>query len=371
MKKAIQFLTLSLVFFCFDATAFEFTTAEIVGNAVKEKISRATADDFYELMEQHYTKLGLLDEDGNWAIAKMGEQSDFLLPELLTVDDIYSFIDDIVDSVNNNPYMLNFIENANIEDYAVLMQKFESEGSRILPDVVAYAEVLERLTKVLYEDHTLLEDLVQHFQELKARIKISKYFSFFENAKLISVEIPIKNYRKYFEDSNVPRVNPRITLPLNIMEATLVDFFAGRNDNAYAGWVLAEHKSGNKYDPNTGADIPRISSDGKAVEYNMPFPKNWADLYATWNMAFVSTYKDFPYFYTKLLIPQVNNYSEKPNQYIYNRAIALYVHIHHVGVTRKELQDAGFESINWLDENLIRDWGKYNRMSATEYQYLF
>jgi len=57
-------------------------------------------------------------------------------------------------------------------------------------------------------------------------------------------------------------------------------------------------------------------------------PRRWADLYTTWNLAFVSHYGDFPYLMTKLLIPQVNGYQDSPEEYIYNRLLALYCQLH-------------------------------------------
>jgi hypothetical protein len=96
-------------------------------------------------------------------------------------------------------------------------------------------------------------------------------------------------------------------------------------------------------------------------------PQRWADLYATWNLAFVSHYGDFPYLVPKLLIPQVNGYQDSPEEYIYNRLLALYCQLHFTGFGRVDLARQGRKAIDWHDEALTKLWSSVNRDSAGKY----
>ena len=54
----------------------------------------------------------------------------------------------------------------------------------------------------------------------------------------------------------------------------------------------------------TGAGPTRLSLDGKTLGLFYPFGRQWADLYTTWNLAFVTNFRNWPYMMVKLLIPR-------------------------------------------------------------------
>ena len=98
-----------------------------------------------------------------------------------------------------------------------------------------------------------------------------------------------------------------------------------------------------------------------------PLPKEWADLYATWNLGFVSSYTNFPYFMAKLLIPSVNNYAHNPAGYMYHRALPLYTHINYELFHRfdRSLTPA---MTGWYSKELTHHFGRMNVLSAKSYQ---
>ena len=98
----------------------------------------------------------------------------------------------------------------------------------------------------------------------------------------------------------------------------------------------------------------------------MPLSKEWADLYSTWNMGFVSHYSYFPYVMAKLLIPEVSDYQDKPNEYIYDRALALYAHLHFSLFGRSE-GGTNVDSFNWATDEFTDHFGEVNRASANDY----
>ena len=71
---------------------------------------------------------------------------------------------------------------------------------------------------------------------------------------------------------------------------------------------MAKNRPGLKNDTRTHQGSTRVSYDGQRVEFRPPLPRQWADLYTTWNLAFVTNSeltKAWPYFFVKLLIPSV------------------------------------------------------------------
>ena len=84
--------------------------------------------------------------------------------------------------------------------------------------------------------------------------------------------------------------------------------------------------TGQSEDIRTGAGPTRFSEDGQRIEFRPPLPRQWADLYQTWNMAFISKYPDFPFFMAKLLIPSVSGYQGRPENYLYPRDLIQETH---------------------------------------------
>jgi len=147
-----------------------------------------------------------------------------------------------------------------------------------------------------------------------------------------------------------------------------VDMSEGHAANARTGKILNDFPCGAKrYDPRTGEGPTIWTRNGKALQYRMALPREWADLYGSWNLAFVSRYREFPYLFAKLLIPQVQEYTDEPGAYIYNRALALYIHLHFLYLTRADNAAQDVESIDWADKDLTHLWGQVNLASAKAY----
>ena len=76
----------------------------------------------------------------------------------------------------------------------------------------------------------------------------------------------------------------------------------------FSGSVLAKHRPGMTNDTRTHQGPTSISCDGQKLELRPPLPLQWADLYSTWNMAFITNSEltlAWPYYMVKLLIPSV------------------------------------------------------------------
>ena len=103
-------------------------------------------------------------------------------------------------------------------------------------------------------------------------------------------------------------------LVLNVIEAVVTDRAHGNHDNALAGVALA-------INPPKSVSIV---GNNAAIEYELS--QEWASLYETWNLAFITVNMDnLQLLYPKLLIPQVMNAPK--NEYLFNRALALWTSI--------------------------------------------
>ena len=146
------------------------------------------------------------------------------------------------------------------------------------------------------------------------------------------------------------------------MEAVLEDERLEHLDNAEAGLILAKYVHTREQDNRTGSGPCQFSSNIQFLECAQPLSLNWADLYGSWNLAFVSSIPDFIYYMPKLLIPTVSSYQDNPASYLYTRCLGLYTFIH----WRINWGQYN-EKIQWSDASLTKDWGSANKISKQDY----
>lgn len=322
-------------------------------------------------MLKHYTLWRLIDATEKWAIPELQKISLDLLPSDMTEEKTQDFINEMALYAARNPYLEKFLvraANVQFEDFALKVKK---EGKLLFPDIIAYAIALDRLTKATYDNPEILENCVRIFKEARLKSHASRHMSLFHKIKLVSVERAIRFYLNYHKTGVVPKDSGRFGLTVNILEAVVSDYISGFRDNAKTGLTLAFHRTGSKnYDPQTGSGPSAWSADKKAIRMSMPMTKEWCDLYQTWNMAFVSTFKDFPYIISKLLIPQVANYQNIPTSYMYKRTLALYLCLNHASLDYPEKAKNKEPIIDWSDKELSFLWGRANLENSKNYNQL-
>jgi hypothetical protein len=235
------------------------------------------------------------------------------------------------------------------------------EGPSVFPDVISYGIVLNRLTIAMYDDWRILEICRQIWKQAAIEADIEQYMEPFDKAKLALVEDPIAKFIDYHKTGVVPETFGEDFLYQNISVAVLVDQKLGNSGNVYAGNVLAANNAN-----SLGAGPTRFSDNGKSILFCMPLPEDWANLYSTWNLAFISQYEHFPYVMMKLLIPKVLGYHNNPDEYIYNRALALHTHLYYAYLGRADRE--GAPTIQWHDSTLMTLWGDTNKASAIHYE---
>lgn len=321
-------------------------------------------------MAGHYQTLHLLDAGGNWASPLLESRSKELLPDAVTFSECNRFLQQMMELSLRNPFFASFLEQALSKRFPVLEEKFCAEGSTVIPDALAFALVLDRLTRVCCDDFRILEACHAITMTGLRNTGAYRMAPFFYRIKLRTVASSVTFV---IQAQQQPQENLKHNwgsrwLRLNILEAVFSDLLMGFFDNARAGRILAVQKTGRKRpDSLTGAGPCCWSADGKTVCLGQPFVKSWDDLYQIWNMAFLSKMGDLPYIISKLLIPEVSGYADHPGSFMHKRLIALYLYMAWLFFDSSHRLSHHLPMVNWYDPALTRFWGSCAREAAREY----
>lgn len=350
------------------AERIDLSVAMSIAERIKEVIAGLRPDRITELIRHHLMQFRLVDGTGRWQAEELAALGDWLLGKDLDTDDALELVDEMARCAAANPYLVEFLDRAKGEAFDRLYHKVQTEGATVLPSVVTYGLLLERLTQAMRNDWRLIEACRVIWLRARDAEEMKSHLIVFERTKILSIDIAINRVLGFHQSGSVAPEFARLLLPMNIIEAMFEDVRLGHRDNAASAWPLVKDRPGSwAREAKTGEVAARWSEDRKAIVLSFALPRRWADLYATWNLAFVSHYGDFPYLMTKLLIPQVNGYQDSPEEYLYNRLLALYCHLHYMGFGRVDLAGQGRDSIDWHDEALTKLWSAVNRESAEKY----
>jgi len=136
----------------------------------------------------------------------------------------------------------------------------------------------------------------------------------------------LERFVEHRRAGNLPANFGHIGLPFNILEAVMQDLKLGFFTNAAAGLALslASPGMGSAGAPGRGASL---SGDRRrAVRMHMPLPRQWRDLYVSWNLAFTTAYPDLSTRYgAPLLAPCV--LGAPPEEFMFHRVLALHTHM--------------------------------------------
>lgn len=351
-----------------DARPTDSSVVTTIAERIKELIAELNNERIVELVREHLQQFRLIDGKGRWQAQKFTTLGDRLLGEELDVEDALDFVDEAARCAGANPYLVEFLNRAKGKPSERLRYKVQTEGAEVLPSVVAYGLLLERLTRAMRDDWEVIEACREIWLKARDEEDMKSHWAPFEAAKVVSIDITIDRVLRFHRSGSVDPGFTRLLLPVNIIEAMLEDIRLGHRDNAASAWPLVKDRPGSwAREAKTGEVAARWSEDRNAILLSFALPRRWADLYATWNLAFVSHYGDFPYLMTKLLIPQVNGYQDSPEEYIYNRLLALYCQLYYTSFGRIDLAKQGRAGIDWHDEALTKLWSRVNKESAKRY----
>lgn len=239
-------------------------------------------------------------------------------------------------------------------------------------ETVTWCYILHVITMTADNDPRVMKMVYDHVLEMREgplegwRDKATD----FEYLKTISVDPAISSM--FGKKEKAPKTNKleamtNLGLTMNIMEAMWGDYKAGNKENAEAGYELAVLDG--LFDYTRQANRARKPAGSTMYKYS-PIPRNWADLFASWDLNFI--YSEFPencsLIMTKLFTPAVGSYSSSPERYLRPRVIALFVQINREMVDRVLGQTELPQVESWTEKEFLKIWSKVNLVYAKRYR---
>lgn len=340
-----------------------------IGELIKEKVSHVNGLELRRLIEDQYYQMWLRDSQGNWVLPNFKKYDSHLLPTLSS-SDVNAFVDQIVGAVYKNDYLMRLMLSLSDKDKDAVRNKFEAEGDDLFPHILAQAILLERLTSGIRNDYRLLDEAINHWDEIVKDKRLKKRLNIGYKIKYASVLGPIRKVVEAMKSGKVEKNFLKQMISVNIIEAGLYDMFVGNHDN----WVAAKLLS--KFRPNGKASRTlhgkkdarsQFSPDGKAIYLVYPLEKKWADLYVTWQLGFLSQYDSFAFDFVKMLIPSVVDHYSSPKEFIFNRGVALYVSMFYSMMGRVPGKKLPSAKMKWAQKGITDAFGYVAKRSAEEY----
>jgi hypothetical protein len=205
---------------------------------------------------------------------------------------------------------------------------FTSPNPEIIKRTIHHMFLLEKIVNKLANDRAFMGEVNTHLKDKVNSMTPHKSFlghiydlfkaaGFFGVAKEHSINGAMNDYIQFREKNLITHEESeerKSGLVTNVMEATIADFASGFPYNAEAGEMLAkDHPS-----------VIRIVGPNRVIEYVNRM--EYAQLYETWNLAFITGNLDYlNMLYPKLLIPSV--LLADANSYLYHRVLALSLSI--------------------------------------------
>ncbi len=327
---------------------------------LKDQVSLTSLEEWNSLLLENYQQFYILDYLEKY-------QAD-LIPATFKREDLIAFLDEINQALQDNGYFLDLL-NQIPWDQAYEYSPFTlKDGSTLLTHdyfkyLLSFAYCLNKLNSLVRKDTEFLEVLIKHYWKVRKENNFYRLSNVLAVIKFHSIELPVILFLKARRKNKLSPGFAKWILSFNIFEATMVDFLVGFYDNARATIPLI------CYHPNCSKGSPSsFSSDGNAVNLVSPCPKEWADLYQVWNMAFVAQFTPAPFLLVKLLIPSVSNYRHRPTEYMHTRITALHLAMTYIdSATHAPLIKANLKLIGPSKMSLIKLWGRVNLAAAKKY----
>jgi len=321
-----------------------------------------------------------------------------LMPKFDTPDStILAYVSETIEQVKKNPILLEFARQfSSLPDD--MRKKVFPTGAKANGEIrkaVVYSYLLNSIGKTLmYEPmkqpggkELLYEQMANTFDKMSEARKDEwePFFNLFEKMKLASANKPFlmdkmktfsapadkKDKAGLYAGEGIKKaLGPTGgALAGNILEAMYQDVNQGNEANAQAGFELM-------VEPNSQDDRHDMQfvKDGTPLgvrRWRMPLPRAWANLYSSWNGAFVSAYQDSPMYLAKLINPVTlgtyhTDEEGAEDLYLWTRGIQLYTHLHAMKMTRANDQSRD-PGMDWRSDTLTQLWGFVNKDAANAY----
>ncbi len=328
--------------------------------ALQDQVSLTSPEEWQSLLRETYQQFYILEY--------LEKYQEDLIPSKFKRDDLVEFLDEINQALQENGYFLDLLNEIPWDRASEYSPFTLVDGSTALAHdnfkyLLSFAYCLNKLNSLVRKDTEFLEVLVRHYWKVRRANNFYRFSNLLAVIKLHSIELPIILFLRAQKRKKLSPSFAKWILSFNIFEATMVDFFVGFFDNARSTIPLI------RYHPNCSKGAPStFSSDGNALNLVSPRPKEWADLYQVWNMAFVAQFKPAAFLLIKLLIPSVSRYRLRPTEYMHTRITALHLAMTYIdSATHAPLIKANLKLIGPSKLSLIKLWGRVNLAAAKKY----
>ena len=299
------------------------------------------------------------------------------------------FLGDVASAVKKNPlYVVLASDIVATADWRATFFPAESEQTRadlkraimysVLLDMVAHACMKEPVRASPKSPPTVAKRLYDHFATQRKEIDWKPYCNSFIQLKMESVNVgfaatclPYKeNYRRPaqgWEDGDI--------VSANILEAVLLDVNNGSEENAYAGSVLMRYPTNRAPVDGLRNDRSKVAGDESVSRgillLKAALPRQWNNLYSSWNAAFVSGgFSNWIFACPKLLNPTVAGtyHTEDEGLFLIPRVYDLWFHVHWILFDRARRKSKEPLCANWQNAALTSLWGGINKAAARSYE---
>jgi sirohydrochlorin ferrochelatase len=227
-----------------DAERNDLSVAMRIAERIKEFVAGLRRDRITELIRQHLVQFRLIDSTGSWQAEELAALGDWLLGEDLDTDDALELVGEVARCAGANPYLTEFLDRAKGEALDRLYHKAQTEGATVLPSVVTYGLLLQRLTQAMRNDWRLIEACRDIWLRARDAEDMKSHWTVFERAKVRSIDITINRVLGFHESGRVAPEFGRVLLPMNILEAMFEDIRLGHRHNAASAWPLVKDRPG-------------------------------------------------------------------------------------------------------------------------------
>lgn len=235
---------------------------------------------------------------------------------------VKAFVDKAVCNIKQNPILLKMATQApKVAKFPVL----DDDRCYEIRYSVVNSFVLNALTEALFDEPKEGPLWKALMPELFAGREVANWFegcptacksmTVFEEMKIRSIDGVLRRYESVklgntsVEEDSKENKGGAI-LFMNILEAVFADLQYKRDDNAWAGYELAMEPDNRQPIPGARNDFYKDHLGLGVWDGKSPFPREWNDLYLSWNLAFCTHYRNVPLIFGKLLAPIVTMYVE-------------------------------------------------------------
>lgn len=356
---------IATVFISINSGAVSSSIEQAIVRHVNEVVAKALPSDglVLDAVQRQLKRFRFITDEGVWTQPEFEGLGQHMVANA-TLENLQTLVGEMGDVATKNDYLKQALfEVGHLYQSGALPLGPLSKMDTVLPDVVSYAYVLEHMNREIVNNPCFLEAMCSHLESLNAR---PDQAGFMQKVKYYSVKVAVDEARRALRKGKVNADFASYVLPVNIAEATALEWWYQHSGNAQAGKTLMRHCLDANASYRTGQKPAQFNVAGSALLLTPPLPKDWAKLYAVWNMGFVANLRAYPFHMAKLMIPSVNNFYAEPGQYIFNRAMGLYVHVHYLLLSLKDDQE--FREMDFHNEVVASAFSRANGRSAAAYE---